>query len=90
MSFITLEAFQAVYLGSVFQDVDAFLIGPWIFGITLVGTALATIIFRPMELTVSMRSKGLVAALNLFAAITWIAYFIAIQLIESAVVFTIF
>lgn len=90
LSFVTLEAFQAVYLGSIFQHVDSFLIGSWVFGISVLGTALAAAIFRPHELLASVRSIKLVIALNVFAAITWTTYFVAVQLIEPAVVFTIF
>lgn len=90
LSFVTLEAFQAVYLGSVFQDVDSFFVGAWVFGISVVGCALATAIFRPTELAASGRAWRIVVALNLFAALTWTTYFIAVQLIEPAVVFTIF
>lgn len=90
LSFVTLEAFQAVYLGAVFQNVDSFLVGTWVFGISVVGCTLATAIFRPAELAASGRAWRIVVALNLFAALTWITYFIAVQLIEPAVVFTIF
>lgn len=90
LSFITLEAFQAVYLGSVFQEVDSFLVGAWVFGISVVGCTLATAIFRPAELAASGRAWRIVVILNLFAALTWTTYFIAVQLIEPAVVFTIF
>lgn len=88
--FVTLEAFQAVYLGAVFQGVDSFLVGSWVFGISVVGCTLATAFFRPEELLVSLRSWRIVLALNLLAALTWSTYFIALQLIEPAVVFTIF
>lgn len=90
LSFVTLEAFQAVYLGAVFQEVDSFLVGTWVFGISVVGCTLATAVFRPAELAASFRAWRIVAALNLFAALTWTTYFIAVQLIEPAVVFTIF
>jgi drug/metabolite transporter (DMT)-like permease len=90
LSFVTLEAFQAVYLGTVFQDVDSFLVGTWVFGISVVGCALATAIFRPTELTASRRAWRIVVVLNIFAALTWTTYFIAVQLIEPAVVFTLF
>jgi len=89
LSFVTLEAFQAVYLGAVFQDVDSFLVGTWVFGISVVGCILATAIFRPAELAASGQAWRIVVAINLFAALTWTTYFIAVQLIEPAV-FTIF
>ena len=89
-SFVTLEAFQAIYLGAVFQDVDSFLIGAWVFGISVVGCTAVTAVFRPAELYSAIRSWKIVLVLNVFAALTWSTYFIAIQLIEPAIVFTIF
>ncbi|MEO9876259.1 MAG: hypothetical protein ABJF69_15645, partial [Anderseniella sp.] len=90
LCFVTLEAFQAVYLGAVFQEVDSFLVGTWVFAISVVGCTLATAVFHPAELAASRRAWRIVVALNLFAALTWTTYFIAVQLIEPAVVFTIF
>lgn len=88
--FVSLEAFQAVYLGAVFQKVDSFLVGAWVFGVSVVGCTVMTAIFRPDELAVSLRAWRIVLALNLFAAVTWCTYFLAVQLIEPAIVFTIF
>lgn len=90
LSFVTLEAVQAVYLGAVFQDVDSFLIGTWVFGITVVGCVGATAILRPGELLAALRSPGLILGINVLAALAWTTYFIAIQIIEPAVVFTVF
>ena len=90
LAFVTLEAVQAVYLGAIFQDVDSFLIGAWVFGITTVGCIGATAIFRRGQLTIALRSPGLVVGINVLAALTWTTYFIAIQIIEPAVVFTVF
>jgi hypothetical protein len=90
LSFVTLEAFQAVYLGSLFQDMDSFMVGGYVFEISVLGTVIITALFRPKELVASFKSIRLVVALNMFAAVTWCTYFIAIQLIEPAVVFTIF
>ncbi|SDU18498.1 DMT family transporter [Stappia sp. ES.058] len=90
LSFVSLEAFQAVYLGSVFQNVDSFLVGMWVFGISVAGCTLATAIRRPIELIASVRAWRIVLVLNLYAALTWTTYFFAVQLIEPAVVFTVF
>lgn len=90
LSFVTLEAFQAVYLGNVFQEADSFAVGGWVFGISVVGCTLATAIMRPGELMASLRAWRIVVALNILAALSWSTYFIAIQLVEPAVVFTIF
>ncbi|MEM9333063.1 MAG: hypothetical protein AAGA53_17200, partial [Pseudomonadota bacterium] len=90
MAFVTLEAFQAVYLGSVFQKADSFLVGTLVFGISVVACTVATAILRPKELAISVRAWRLVLSLNLLAALTWTTYFLAVQLIEPAVVFTVF
>ena len=90
LTFVTLEAFQAVYLGSVFQRADSFVVGSLVFGISVVGCTLATAIMRPYELLAAVRAWRIVVALNVLAAVAWIMYFFAIQLIEPAVVFTIF
>lgn len=90
VSFVTLESFQAVFLGSVFQDVDSFLIGAWVFGLSFVVCTVATAIWRPQELIASRRAWRIVFALNVLASTTWSSYFVAVQLIEPAVVFTVF
>ena len=89
IAFVTLEAVQAVYLGAIFQDVDSFLIGALVFGITTAGCIGATAIFHPGQLTIALRSPGLVAGINVLAALAWTTYFIAIQIIEPAVVFAV-
>ena len=90
LAFVSLEAVQAVYLGAIFQDVDSFLIGAVVFGITTVGCIGATAIFRPSQLATALQSPGLIAGINMLATLTWTTYFIAIQIIEPAVVFTVF
>lgn len=90
LSFVTLEAFQAVYLGGLFQDVDSFRVGACVFGTCVVCCTLATAIWRPEELVASLRAWSIVVRLNILAAIAWTAYFVAVQIIEPAVVFTVF
>lgn len=90
LSFVSLEAFQSVYLGAVFQTVDSFLVGAWVFGISVCVSVAVALYARPLEILASIRSWPIVLALNLLAATTWCTYFLAVQLIEPAVVFTIF
>ncbi len=90
MAFVSLEACQAVYLGAVFQALDSFVVGAWVFGLSVIGSVAVTAWRRPRELAAAGRSLRLVLVLNLTAALTWCTYFLAIQLIEPAVVFTIF
>jgi len=89
-SFVILEAAQAVFFGGVFQDYDSFLIGSAVFGFTAL-SALAWTAFRAEdELRTAWANGAALFGLNLSTAIVWIAYFFALQMIEPAVVFTIF
>lgn len=89
-SFVILEAGQAVFFGGVFQDYDSFLIGAAVFGFTALG-ALAWTGFRAAdELRTAWNNGSALFGLNLSTAFVWIAYFFALQMIEPAVVFTIF
>lgn len=90
LAFVTLEAFQAVYLGAVFQHVDSFLFGSCVFGLSVAACTVAAAIRRPTELAVAARHWRIVVTLNVHAAATWLTYFLAVQLIEPAIVFTVF
>lgn len=89
-SFVILEAAQAVFFGGVFQDYDSFLIGAFVFGLTAIGTLLWVRVRTPDQLITAGRNSASLFGLNLSTALVWIAYFFALQLIEPAVVFTIF
>ncbi|MEM1388919.1 MAG: hypothetical protein AAF748_15035 [Pseudomonadota bacterium] len=88
--FVTIEAFQAVFLGGVFQSVSAFMIGAWVFGLSTAACTAAVVITRPQQIRAVLTSWRLVAALNGLTALTWTAYFAALTLVEPAVVFTLF
>ncbi len=90
LSFVTLEAIQAVFLGAVFQEVDSFLIGALVFGTVFVLSIGATALFNPIQLRAARIALRTVVMLNLVVALTWSSYFFAVQMIEPAVVFTIF
>ncbi|WP_157735726.1 hypothetical protein [Granulosicoccus antarcticus] len=90
LGYVFLEAFQAVYLGSLFQQVDSFRLGAWVFGLSFLGCALLAGVLYPNELKTALRSRSIVVSLNIMVALTWCCYFLAVQLIEPAIVFTIF
>lgn len=90
LGFVALQAFQAVFLGSLFQQVDSFRVGAWVFGLSFLGCTLLSAFFRPAELRAALRSGSILLPLNACVALTWCCYFLAVQLIEPAVVFTIF
>lgn len=89
-SFVILEAAQAVFFGGVFQDYDTFLIGAAVFGISAAGTLIWSGTRTPDQLRVAWSNKTSLTGLNLSTAFAWVAYFYALQMIEPAVVFTIF
>lgn len=90
LTFVALEAVQAVYFGSVFQRMDSFLIGSLVFGISASAAIGLTLLRRPEEITLALADPGALALVNLYSAGAWIAYLLAVQLIEPAVVFAIF
>ncbi|MEM7170955.1 MAG: DMT family transporter [Pseudomonadota bacterium] len=89
-SFVTLEAAQAVFFGGAFQHYDSFLIGAAVFGFTALGTLLWTGLRSANELRIAWGNGSALFGLNLSTAFVWIAYFFALQMVEPAVVFTIF
>ncbi len=88
--FVSLQAFQAVFLGSLFQQVDSFRVGAWVFGLSFLGCTGLSALFRPAELRTALRCGSILLPLNACVALTWCCYFLAVQLIEPAIVFTIF
>ncbi len=89
-SFVILEAAQAVFFGGVFQDHDSFLIGGAVFGFTAAGALIWAEARTPDQLKIAWAIKASLFGLNLSTAVVWIAYFFALQMIEPAVVFTVF
>ncbi|EJT01633.1 hypothetical protein [Rhizobium sp. CCGE 510] len=89
-SFVILEAAQAVFFGGVFQDYDSFLIGGAVFGSTATGTLIWAKMRTPDQLKTAWANGASVLGLNLSTALVWITYFFALQMIEPAVVFTVF
>jgi drug/metabolite transporter (DMT)-like permease len=89
-SFVILEAAQAVFFGGVFQDYGSFLIGGAVFGFTAAGALIWAKVRTPEQLKIAWASAASLFGLNLSTALVWIAYFFALQMIEPAVVFTVF
>jgi hypothetical protein len=89
-SFVILEAVQAVFFGSVFQDYDSFLIGGAVFGFTAGGALIWAGVQTLGQLKIAWANRASLLGLNVSTALVWIAYFFALQMIEPAVVFTVF
>ncbi len=88
--FVFLDASQAVYFGGILQHLDGFLIGGLVFGLSSVGCILWILLRRPDQIGVIRHNPGPLLGVNLSAAGGWLSYFIAIQVIEPAVAFTLF
>lgn len=88
--FVILEAAQAVFFGGVFQAYDSFVIGAAVFGFSALGTLVWAAWKSPDQLHIALQNKASLLGLNLSTTIVWIAYFYALQMIEPAVVFTVF
>jgi drug/metabolite transporter (DMT)-like permease len=89
-TFVILEAVQAVFFGGVFQRMDAFLIGSPVFGLTTAGAVSWTWFRDPAQISRAFENREALIGMNVSAAGGWIAYLLAIQLVEPAVAFTIF
>lgn len=89
-SFVILEAAQAVFFGGVFQDYDSFLIGGAVFGLTAAGALIWVKLRTPEQLGIAWANRASLLGLNFSTALVWIAYFFPLQMIEPAVVFTVF
>lgn len=89
-SFVTLEAAQAVFFGGVFQAYDAFLVGALVFGLSALAAIVWTCLRAPSQISLAWSHYICLAGLNASTALVWITYFFALQMIEPAVVFTIF
>jgi hypothetical protein len=88
--FIALEAIQSVYFGGLFQTADSFLIGSATFGIGCAVCLAAAAILDAGQFAVAWRLRGLLAKAGLATAIGWLTYFMALQLLEPAVTYTVF
>ncbi|MCR9196397.1 MAG: hypothetical protein NXH88_16790 [Hyphomonas sp.] len=66
------------------------MIGAFVFGLTAIGTLLWVRVRTPDQLIIAWRNPANLFGLDLSTAFVWIAYFFALQMIEPAVVFTIF
>ena len=88
--FVVLDAVQAVYFGNVLQRVDSFLLGGIVFGLSSAVCIVWSLVREPDQILCAWRNPGSVIGLNVTAAGGWIFYLLAVQLIEPAVVFTIF
>ncbi|MGH1482013.1 MAG: hypothetical protein ACRBM6_25325 [Geminicoccales bacterium] len=88
--FLLLEAIQAVYFGGVFQGVSSFLVGALVFGTTSSVLLVLIAIRQPSQFSIMYRLRWDVVVVNVLNAAAWIAFFMAVQIIEPAIAFTLF
>ena len=89
-TFVILEAAQAVFFGGVFQRMDAFLVGSLVFGLSTVAALAWTWAVNRRQLIHAFSNRTALVGMNISAAGGWLAYLVAIQLVEPAVCFAIF
>ena len=89
-TFVILDAAQAVFFGGVLQQLDGFLIGGLVFGLSSIGCVVWTWWRSPQQIAIVRQHGAALLGMNLSAAGGWLAYFLAIQRIEPAVAFTLF
>jgi len=88
--FLLLESIQAVYFGGVFQGVSSFLVGALVFGTTSSILLVLIAIRQPSQLSIMYQLRRDVILVNVLNAAAWIAFFMAVQMIEPAIAFTLF
>lgn len=88
--FLILDALQAVFFGSFLQRMDAFFTGALVFGVPTFLILLWLWFWDRQQLRLAFANFGAVAGLNITAAGAWLAYLIALQLVEPAIAFTLF
>lgn len=90
VTFVVLDAAQAVLFGSFLQRHDSLLVGFLVFGLSSLACGVVVLIRTPGEFRAALGDRRTLLALNGFTAGGWLAYLGAVQLIEPAVVATIF
>jgi len=89
-TFVVLDAAQAVLFGGFLQRHDSLLVGFLVFGLSSLACSAVVLARTPGELHAAFRDRRTLVALNGFTAGGWLSYLGAVQLIEPAVVATIF
>jgi drug/metabolite transporter (DMT)-like permease len=90
LGFVSLEAIQAVYFGNVFQRIDSFLLGSAIFGLASACSLLWITCRDRGQFIIARREWRTLAKAGISTAVSWVAYFVALQRIEPAVAYTVF
>ena len=88
--FITLEAVQSVYFGAALQRVDSFLVGGTVFGAAAAGCLVYVARTEPSQYRAALKFWPDMARASAATMISWLTYFIALELLEPAIVYTVF
>jgi len=88
--FISLEAVQSVYFGAVFQRIDSFLVGGTVFGAAAACCLTYVAMADPGQFRTALARRSDMARVSVATVISWTTYFVALQLLEPAIVYTVF
>lgn len=89
VAFVVLESTQFVFFGGVFRRISSFVFGFLVFAITTLGFVGWAWVTAPGQIRAALARPGLLLAINVTAALSWLALLISVQLIEPAVAYTI-
>ena len=89
IAFVLLESVQFVWFGGLFQQVNSFVFGFGVLGMVVILFLGRAVLVVPEELGRALRQPGLLLRINAAAALGWVAFLGAVQLIEPAVAYTI-
>ncbi|MGI9400817.1 MAG: hypothetical protein ACR2O0_06150 [Rhizobiaceae bacterium] len=90
MVFLVLDALQAVFFGTYLQRMDSFFTGALVFGVPTILILTWLWFYDRQQLRLAFSDFKALAGLNITAAGAWLAYLIAVQLLEPAIAFTLF
>ena len=88
-AFVTLEAVQFVFFGGLFQEVNSFVFGACVLGVSTVVFLGAAAWRLPDQMLRALRQPVLLLKVNALAALSWLAYLGSVEMIEPAVAYTI-
>lgn len=90
VTFLILDAAQAVWFGGILQRHDSFQIGFLVFGFSSLFCLIIVAIHLPHQFRLAIANSRAMIGMNLSAVGAWVCYFFAIQRIEPAIAFMIF
>ena len=87
--FVTLESFQFVFFGGLFQRMSSFMFGFLVFGLTAIAFISWIAWKDPAQISRAFSNPRALISINVMAALAFGAYLMSVQLVEPVVTYTI-